>query len=182
MTEEIKEAADEDNEDGFVGVIPSELPLKLAILGRPFSGKKTIASMLVEKYGGDKNIRIFNMDDVIKEALDYITPKKVDEAALEAQKKAKKGKVEEVVNLDIFEGKHPSTYKRIANEMKSKFFSDYEGDNLPQQVDLPNVVFDDQMMVNLFVERLKLEYEGQDLSVSQADLEAGIAREQELVD
>ena len=40
--------------------------------------------MLVEKYGGDKNIRIFNMDDVIKEALDYITPKKVDEAALEA--------------------------------------------------------------------------------------------------
>lgn len=43
MAEEIKEAADEDNEDGFVGVIPSELPLKLAILGRPFSGKKTIA-------------------------------------------------------------------------------------------------------------------------------------------
>lgn len=75
--------------------------------------------MLVEKYGGDKNIRIFNMDDVIKEALDYITPKKVDEAALEAQKKAKKGKVEEVVNQDIFEGKHPGTYKRIANEMKS---------------------------------------------------------------
>ena len=33
------------------------------------------------------------------------------------------------------------------------------------------------MMVNLFVERLKLEYEGQDLSISQADLEAGIARE-----
>ena len=30
------------------------------------------------------------------------------------------------------------------------------------------------MMVSLFVERLKLEYEGKDLSVSQADLEAGI--------
>ena len=99
--------------------------------------------MLVDKYGGDKNVRIFNMDDVIKEALDYITPKKVDEAALEAQKKAKKGKVEEVVNVDAFEGKHPKKYKEIATEMKSKFFSDYEGDNLPQQVDLPNLVFDD---------------------------------------
>ena len=43
MTEEIKEAIDEGDEDGFAGTIPSELPLKLAILGRPFSGKKTIA-------------------------------------------------------------------------------------------------------------------------------------------
>ena len=131
MTEEIKEAADETEEDSSPGTIPSELPLKLAILGRPFSGKKTIASMLVEKHGGDKNIRIFNMDDIFKEALDYITPKKVDEAALEAQKKAKKGKVEEVVNVDIFDGKHPVEYKKIATEMKSKFFADYEGDNLP---------------------------------------------------
>ena len=34
-------------------------------------------------------IKIFNMDEIIKEALDYITPKKVDEATLEAAKKAK---------------------------------------------------------------------------------------------
>lgn len=87
-------------------LIPSALPLKLVILGRAFSGKKTIARQLQEKYGGDKNVRVFNIDDVVKEALDYITPKKVDEAALEAAKKAKKGKVEEVVNVDIFEGKH----------------------------------------------------------------------------
>ena len=137
--------------------------------------------MLVEKYGGQQNIRVFNMDEIIKEALEYITPKKVDETA-QVDKKAKKGKVEEVVNVDVFEGKHPSDYKKIANEMKTKFFSDFEGDNLPQQGDLPNLVFDDQMMVNLFVERLKLEYEGQDLAVSQADLEAGILREKELVD
>jgi len=115
--EEIKEVPD-DEEDGYVGVIPSDLPLKLAILGRPFSGKKTISNMLVEKFGGEKNIKVFNMDEIIKEALDYITPKKVDEAALEAQKKAKKGKVEEVVNVDIFEGKHPKEYKKIATELK----------------------------------------------------------------
>ena len=73
-------------------MIPSDLPIKLAILGRAFSGKKTIANMLVEKYGGKDNIRVFNMDEIIKEALDYITPKKIDEAAIEATKKAKKGK------------------------------------------------------------------------------------------
>ena len=90
--EEIKEVADVCDDDGFSGVIPSDLPLKLAILGRAFSGKKTIANMLVEKYGGEKNVRVFNMDEIIKEALDYITPKKVDEAVVDPKAKAKKGK------------------------------------------------------------------------------------------
>ena len=43
MTEEIKEEADET---GLAGSIPTELPLKLAILGRAFSGKKTIAASI----------------------------------------------------------------------------------------------------------------------------------------
>ena len=90
--EEIKEVADVGDDEGFTGVIPSDLPLKLAILGRAFSGKKTIANMLVEKYGGEKNVRVFNMDEIIKEALDYITPKKVDEAIVDPKAKAKKGK------------------------------------------------------------------------------------------
>ena len=49
IAEEIKEAADEGVEAGetqSVQKIPSELPLKLAILGRAFSGKKTIATQL----------------------------------------------------------------------------------------------------------------------------------------
>ena len=154
-TEEIKEAADEGEEEGYPGRIPSELPIKLAILGRAFAGKKTIANQLLEKYGGLTNIKVFNMDEIIKEALDYITPKKIDEAALEAQKKAKKGKQVEEENIDIFEGKHVNEYKKIITEIKSKFFADYEGD-LPQQVDLPNLVFNDQLLVNLFIERLKL--------------------------
>ena len=58
------------------------------------------------------------MGEVIKEALEYITPKKIDEAAIEAAKKAKKGKVEESTNADIFEGKHPDSYKKIAGDMK----------------------------------------------------------------
>ena len=122
------------------------------------------------------------MDEVIKEAPDYITPKKVDEAALEAQKKAKKGKQEEVVNVDIFEGKSIEEYKKIANAIKAQYFADYEGDNLPQTNDLANLVFDDVLLVNLFVERLKVEYEGAELTVSLSELEAGIVREKEIAE
>ena len=161
--------------------MPNDLPLKLAILGKAFSGKKTIAKQLQEKYGGEKNIKIFNMDEIIKEALDYITPKKVDETAIAAASKAKKGKVEEVTAVDIFAGKHPADYKKLAHEMKAKFFADYEGE-LPQHIDLTNLVFDDSLLVNLFCERLKLEYEGVDLSESVADLEASIRREKEIMD
>lgn len=121
------------------------------------------------------------MDEVIKEALDYITPKKVDEAALEAAKKAKKGKVEEVTNADIFEGKHTDDYKKIANEMKKNFFPEYEGE-LQQKVDLTSLVFDDALLVNLFVERLKLEYEGVNLAVTSEEIEAGLRREKEIIE
>jgi len=60
-SEEIKE--EEEFEE--LSKVPSDLPLKLAILGRAFSGKKTIATQLQEKYGGEKNIKIFKMDEVI---------------------------------------------------------------------------------------------------------------------
>ena len=151
------------------------------ILGKAFAGKKTVATQIQEKYGGEKNVKVFNMDEIIKEALDYITPKKVDEAALEAAKKAKKGKVEEVVNVDIFEGKHSDHYKKLANSLKSQFFTEYEGE-LSQNTDLLNLVFDDELLVNIFIERLKLEYEGVDLTVSKSDLETGIQREKEIVE
>lgn len=61
--------------------------------------------------------------------------------------------------MDIFEGKHNAEYKKIAAQIKTSFFPDYEGE-LTQKVDLTSVVFDDSLLVNLFVERLKLEYEG----------------------
>ena len=89
--EEIKEAADEGEEEAFAGQIPSQLPIKVAILGRAFSGKKTVAAQLVAKYG-DQNLKLFNMNEIIKEALDYIPPKKVDEVAQAAAVKGKKGK------------------------------------------------------------------------------------------
>lgn len=80
------------------------------------------------------------MDEIIMEALEYICPKKVDEAAAaEANKKApaKKAaaKVEEHVSSDIFEGRDSTEYKNLANQMKSGYFPDFEGE-FTQKVDL----------------------------------------------
>jgi len=39
-------------------------------------------------YGGEQSIHIFNMDEIIMEALEYVTPKKLEEAnATEGLKK-----------------------------------------------------------------------------------------------
>ena len=56
-------------------------------------------------------------------------------------------------------------------------------ESLPQKVDLPNVVFNDDILVNLFVERLKLAYAGPDAAKGQSkeELEEGIKREKEIV-
>jgi hypothetical protein len=81
------------------------------------------------------------MDDIIIEALEYVTPKKVDEAAAaEAAKKAaaKKGPATEAPKpTDIFEGKNTTEYKRLAGLVKSIYFPDFEGD-LATKIDLLN--------------------------------------------
>jgi len=48
------------------------------------------------------------MDEVVKEALDYVNPKKNEEQAADPKARAKapaKGKAEEDKSLDVFEGK-----------------------------------------------------------------------------
>ena len=45
------------------------------------------------------------MDAIIGEALEYIAPKKVEEAQVDTKAKPKKGKQEETGPVDPFEGK-----------------------------------------------------------------------------
>ena len=42
------------------------------------------------------------------------------------------------------------------------------------------LVPDDNLLVSLFIERLKLEYAGIDLTLDMAEIEAGVKREQEI--
>ena len=53
--------------------IPNYLPLKLCLLGRKFAGKRTVAKQIQDLYPG--KIKIFKMDDMIKEAFEYVSPK-----------------------------------------------------------------------------------------------------------
>jgi septin family protein len=111
----------------FQIVMPKGLNFKIAMLGQAFSGKKTLAKQLVEKLGGD--VKILNMDEILKEALDYINPKKVAEVpVVDPKAKGKAPVAAVVVPTDIFEGKDNVAYKNIANEIKQKFFT---ADELP---------------------------------------------------
>lgn len=85
-------------------------------MGRAFSGKKTIAKALLAKFDL-KQVKLFSMDELIKDALDYITPKKTEEAVQHDQRaKPKKGaKQEDVAPTDPFEGKDTTDYKEIGN-------------------------------------------------------------------
>lgn len=56
-----------------------------------------------EQLGPD--VVIFNMNDIIKEAIDYISPKKTEEVVVDPKAKGK-GKLAEQVVVDIFEGKN----------------------------------------------------------------------------
>ena len=65
---------------------------------------------------------IFDMDVIIAEALEYVTPKKVEEATLDPKAKAApgkkpagKGSIEDTtVVTDKYEGKNAEEYKALA--------------------------------------------------------------------
>lgn len=119
--------------------MPAGLNFKMAMLGSAFSGKKTLAKQLAEKLGGD--IKIFNMDEILKEALDYINPKKAAEVPVVDPKAKGKAPVAAVVALvDPYEGKDTAVYKRITQQIKESFF---QADELPQKVDLVELVLED---------------------------------------
>lgn len=85
----------------------------MALVGRAYSGKKTVAQALREVLGND--VAILNLDDIIKEAIDYISPKKQDESVVvDPKAKGKRGTKEETVHVDIFEGKNSAQYKSYA--------------------------------------------------------------------
>jgi hypothetical protein len=48
----------------------------LSLLGRAYSGKKTVAKILQNHFGGASAFKIFTIDEVLKEAMEYVSPKK----------------------------------------------------------------------------------------------------------
>lgn len=89
-------------EEGTVGGISVIEPVKVAqrfdvrlsLLGPGFSGKKTVAKILQSHFGGEKGFKIFTIDEVLKEAIDYVSPKKLEDSIADpkARKAPAKGK------------------------------------------------------------------------------------------
>ena len=107
-----------------------------------------------EVLGND--VAVLHIDEVIKEAIEYITPKPEDDSLdkkADPKAKAKPKKGEEPVVTDIFEGKDVVKYKEIAQTIKDQYFA---GDALPRKVDLAELVLDDALLNGLVIERLKL--------------------------
>jgi len=61
--------ADRPHKTGF----PSYHNLKVCILGKAYSGKKTQSQLLNDKVGA-QNVTLFDMGEIIREALVYIDP------------------------------------------------------------------------------------------------------------
>ena len=83
--------------------------MKLSLVGSAFSGKKTVAKQLQETLGPD--VVVFNINDVIKEAMDYMNPKKSEEIVVDPKAKGKGKVATEAATVDMFDGKNVAKYK-----------------------------------------------------------------------
>jgi len=160
--------------------IPKNLGLQMCLLGRAFSGKKTVAQMLAThlKQQGNNEIKIFNMNELIKEAFDYVTPKKVDETAVDPKAKGKKGAKQDDVTADPYEGKDSTAFKSIGLMVKAFF-----GEDLPTKCDLVSRISDDQLLVRLFLAKLKLSFPA-DKSKDEiiSEMKNNLTKEKELIE
>ena len=101
----------EDPEQDAAMDIPNYHTLKLCLIGKAYSGKKTQAQMLHEKYG-DK-LTFFNMAEVLREALNFVNPALKEEVIDPKAKGGKGGKPAEAAN-DQFVGKDTAAYREVA--------------------------------------------------------------------
>ena len=77
--------------------IPQYMPLKLCLLGKKYGGKRTIAKQIQEQFPQGK-VKVFQMNDMIREAYEYVSPK--PQAVEDKSKKAPAKKVEDIAPVD----------------------------------------------------------------------------------
>lgn len=105
------------------------------------------------------------MGKVVREALSYVDPSQVKDEQVDPKAKGGKGKQADAP-VDIFAGKDTTQYKEIANLiLKQVQLTTGIEDALPtKDVDILQLVSDDNLLVQLFIQRLKLHYPPQGLS------------------
>lgn len=102
--------------------LPSYLSLKLSVIGKPLSGKKTLCGLLKQKYG----IEIILPKQILNEAINLAFPPEESEATKKkAAKKPGKKLLEEQKSTDNIELKELGfAAKNSKNESNNNEFSD----------------------------------------------------------
>lgn len=120
-------------------------------MGKACAGKRTVAKQIADQYSAGK-VKVFRIDDLIKEVIEYINPKPVADAAAANDKGKKappaKGKVEDTGPVDPYAGLDTREYKEIGHQIK-KFIG--EGELPPAGTDLTALVTDEVLLISLFI-------------------------------
>mmetsp|Transcript_21955 Transcript_21955/g.34105 ORF Transcript_21955/g.34105 Transcript_21955/m.34105 type:complete len:154 (+) Transcript_21955:1947-2408(+) len=126
---------------------PTYHTLKLCILGKAFSGKNTQAQLLVQKLGADK-VTLFNMSEIIREALQYVDPSQAKEEVVDPKAKGK-AKPPADAPSDVFSGQDTTKYKEVANLILQQIqLTTGNKESLPgKDVDIVDLVTDDSMLI-----------------------------------
>jgi len=95
------------------------------------------------------------MEDLIKEAIEYVTPKPVQEQTQAKGKAPAKKNVEEVP-VDPYQGQDTTAYKQIGQQLKA-LLAEWS-DTIQTGGDIVSLIPDDVLLVRLFIQKLKLTF------------------------
>jgi ABC-type thiamine transport system substrate-binding protein len=96
------------------------------------------------------------MEEIVREALNYVSTEKKEEVP-DPKAKAKKGN--EPAQVDAFAGLDTTAYKQIATDLLRHVFVQTGQEKVPgKDVNLISLIKNDQQLVNLFIEKLRLTF------------------------
>lgn len=96
------------------------------------------------------------MDEIVREAMNYVNPEKKEEVV---DPKAKGKNKNEPSTVDIFAGLDTDSYKEISSEILKQVLVSTGQEKVPgKEVNIISLIKDDALLVNLFIEKLKLTY------------------------
>ncbi|CDW87464.1 mitogen-activated protein kinase organizer [Stylonychia lemnae] len=162
--------------------IPHHLPLKLCILGKKYGGKRTVAKQIQELY--NNKVKVFKMDDLIKEVYEYVSPKP-QAVEVDKSKKAPAKKVEEAAPIDAYAGMDTKDYKDIGNQVKAIFGENFDFATLNNSgaPDLVSMIQDDSLLIRLFIQKLKLSFpQDKPEQVKIEEIKLNIQKEKEILE
>lgn len=116
----------------------------------------------MEKLGANA-ITLFNMGEIIREALVYIDPNQNKEEAVDPKAAKQKAKAPEATPTDKYAGQDTTKYKELAEHLLKQIQLTTGNDKeLPgKDADFVSLVSDDTALVQLFIQKLKLTFKAE---------------------